>query len=147
ARITQAELDVTEQLVAALYANMTDPPLFKRLALLYFAAASYSEAARRLGKTELAVGFLLQSHRRFGSDLRTCASAAISLASDSDRCQLLERTDQAIEPFDVAGLLDRTRHDWYPVRAEDLLAAATKLSATASEIRQLLARTGFVSSS
>ena len=33
----------------ALYATMDDPPLFKRLSLLYFAAASFSEAARRLG--------------------------------------------------------------------------------------------------
>jgi hypothetical protein len=130
-----------------MYANMTDPTIFKRLALLYFAAASYGEAARRLGKTELAEGFLLQSHRRFGSDLRTCARAATNLASDSDRTQLLERIDRAIEPFDVAGLLDRTRRDWYPVRAEDLFAAATKLGATTGEIRRLLERTGFVSNS
>ena len=40
-------------LVAALYATMADPPLFKRLSLLYFAAASFSEAARRLGRPEL----------------------------------------------------------------------------------------------
>jgi tetracycline 7-halogenase / FADH2 O2-dependent halogenase len=143
ARMTQAELDITEQLVAALYANMTDPTIFKRLALLYFAAASYGEAARRLGKTELAGDFLLHSHCRFGSDLRTCARAATNLASNSDRTRLLERIDRAIEPFDVAGLLDRTRRDWYPVRAEDLFAAATKLSATTGEIRQLLKRTGF----
>ena len=43
ARTTQEELDVTEQLVGALYACMADPALFKRLSLLYFAAASYSE--------------------------------------------------------------------------------------------------------
>ncbi len=50
ARTTQQELDVTEQLVAALYACMADPALFKRLSLLYFAAASYSETVRRLGR-------------------------------------------------------------------------------------------------
>src|SRR5262249_42330309 len=144
ARVTQADVDVTEQLVAVLYANMTPPTIFKRLALLYSAAASYSEAARRLGKPELAAGFLLHNHRQFGSDLRTCATAATNLGSDSDRRQLLERIDRAIEPFDVAGLLDRTRRDWYPVRAEDLFAAATRLSATTGDIRQLLERTGFV---
>jgi FADH2 O2-dependent halogenase len=40
-RRTLAELDATEQLVAALYASMADPPLFTRLGLLYFAAASF----------------------------------------------------------------------------------------------------------
>ncbi len=49
-QITLAELDATEQLVAALYASMGDVPLFKRLTLLYFAAASFSEAARRLNR-------------------------------------------------------------------------------------------------
>ena len=49
ARTTQQELDVTEQLVAALYSCMADPALFKRLSLLYFAAASYSETVRRFG--------------------------------------------------------------------------------------------------
>ena len=49
AQITERELDATEQLVGALYANMSDTSLFKKLSLLYFAVASYSEAARRLG--------------------------------------------------------------------------------------------------
>ncbi|HET7218761.1 MAG TPA: FAD-dependent oxidoreductase, partial [Vicinamibacterales bacterium] len=40
---TLDELDATERLVGALYANMSAPSLFKRLSLLYFAAASFSE--------------------------------------------------------------------------------------------------------
>ena len=46
----------------------TTPALFKRLSLLYFAAASYSETARRLGRPDLAPGFLLSraSHVRSG---------------------------------------------------------------------------------
>ena len=72
--IAQPALASANQLVAALYANMADPALFKRLSLLYFAAASYSEAARRLGRPELAPGFLLHAHPRFGSELRACAA-------------------------------------------------------------------------
>ena len=60
-RQTQAELDATEQLVAALYASMADFEVFKRLTLLYFAAASYTEAVRRLGHPERAPGFLLHA--------------------------------------------------------------------------------------
>src|SRR4029079_2601408 len=73
-RRTLGELDVTERLVGALYATMDDPPLFKRLGLLYFAAASYSEAARRLGRGELAPGFLLREHATFGPALEACAA-------------------------------------------------------------------------
>jgi tetracycline 7-halogenase / FADH2 O2-dependent halogenase len=74
AEATSDELDATEQLVAALYASMEDVPLFTRLALLYFAAASFSEAARRLGRPQLAPGFLLHAHPDFGSGLRECAA-------------------------------------------------------------------------
>jgi FADH2 O2-dependent halogenase len=154
ALITQRELDATEQLVAALYASMADVPLFKRLSLLYFAAASYSEAARRLGRPELAPGFLLHAHPTFGPELHACSLQALRLArggrpvradpSIPAREALLARIDRAIEPFDIAGLLDRSRRDWYPVLADDLLTSASKLHATADEVDRLLQRCGFV---
>jgi len=145
---TQAELDATEQLVAALYASMADFPLFKRLTLLYFAAASYSEAVRRLGHPEKAPGFLLHADRRFGPALRQCVGAVLTMPDASGdpraaRTRLFEDIDRAIEPFDTAGLRDRSRRDWYPVLAADLVAGAPKLGATAAEIGLLLARSGF----
>jgi FADH2 O2-dependent halogenase len=143
-RVTLAELDATERLVAALYATMDDPPLFKRLSLLYFAAASFSEAARRLGRSELAPGFLLSAHPTFGPELAACASAAVAAPRGSARSTLEARIDRAIEPFDTAGLLDRGRRDWYPVVATDLLASAGKLGATREEIHRMLERTGMV---
>jgi FADH2 O2-dependent halogenase len=142
-RATLAELDATERLVAALYATMTDPPLFKRLSLLYFAAASFSEAARRLGKPELAPGFLLSAHPEFGPALAASASLASDGPDGSARTELLGRIDHSIEPFDTAGLLDRTRRDWYPVYASDLVASAAKLQASDEEIHSLLERCGF----
>ena len=140
---------------------MDDPPLFKRLGRLYFAAASFSEAARRLGRTALAPGFLLSSHPAFGPELSACASLAaarpeglagagdlvIGLAAfffGSARRALERRIDAAIEPFDTAGLLDASRRDWYPVRADDLLASAAKFDATREEVLALLARTGML---
>jgi FADH2 O2-dependent halogenase len=143
-RVTLAELDATERLVAALYATMDDPPLFKRLSLLYFAAASFSEAARRLGRPELAPGFLLSAHPAFGPELAACALAAAAAPGGSARSTLEARIDRAIEPFDTAGLLDRGRRDWYPVVAADLLASAAKLGATHGEIYRMLERTGMV---
>src|SRR5262249_9325611 len=143
ARVTQNELDATERLVAALYANMDDAALFKRLTLLYFAAASYSEAARRLGRARLAPGFLLHNHSRFGPELRVCAERAMASPHGHARDALIARIDQAIEPFDVAGLLDRSRKDWFPVLAEDLLANRSKVEASVDEIHELLERSGF----
>ncbi len=142
-RVTLEELDATEHLVAALYASMADVPMFKRLTLLYFAAASFSEAARRLGRPELAPGFLLHAHPRFGPELRACCDLALASPQGSTRDELFARVDRAIEPFDVAGLLDRSRLDWYPVLADDLLASASKLEASRAEIDGLLERSGF----
>ena len=61
------------------------------------------------------------------------------------RAALFERIDRAIEPFDTAGLLDRTRRDWYPVLADDLVSSAAKLEASAADVQRLLVRCGLVS--
>ena len=145
AAATRDELHITEQLVGSLYATMDDPVLFKRLALAYFAAASYSEAARRLGRPEIAPGFLLHAHPRFGPELRACAAMAADRPRADARELLLARIDRLIEPFDIAGLLDPSRHDWYPVVAEDVIANASKLEATTEEVHDLLARCRFTS--
>jgi FADH2 O2-dependent halogenase len=144
---TLAELDVTEQLVAALYATMDDPPLFKRLSLLYFAAASYSEAARRLGNAALAPGFLLREHPEFAFELVTCSRLAAQAPQGPARNTLEERIDRAIEPFDIAGLLDGERRSWYPVLADDILASSAKLYATREEIVRMLERSGMLRAS
>jgi FADH2 O2-dependent halogenase len=126
---------------------MRDFELFKRLGLLYFAAASFAEAVRRLGHPERARGFLLHADDRFGPSLRECSLAALALGSSPGagrRASLLDAIDRAIEPFDTAGLGDRSRRDWYPVLAEDLVAGAPKLGASIDEVERLLARCGFV---
>ena len=141
---TLAELDLTEQLVAALYATMGDPAMFKRLSLLYFAAASFSEAARRLGRADLAPGFLLREHSIFGPELTACSRLAASSPVGAARHSLEARIARAIEPFHIAGLLDERRRSWYPVLADDLLASAAKLQSTHGDVRRLLERFGMV---
>ncbi len=145
---TIEELRVTERLVAALYATMDDFPLFKRLSALYFAAASYTETVRRLGQPERARGFLLHRDAAFGPALRQLADRAMALSAgagrDHARQRLLDDIAAVIAPFDVAGLNDASRRDWYPVRADDLYAARERLGVTADAIDALLARCGFV---
>ena len=108
AQTTQRELDVTEQLVGALYACMADPPLFKRLSLLYFAAASYSETVRRLGRPQLGARVPAQRASAIWRSSSGRVRRLRPLAPKGDhRSALVERIDRAIEPFDTAGLLDR----------------------------------------
>ena len=140
-RQTFSELDATAALVAALYANMRDFETFSALTLLYFAAASFSESARRLHRPGLARSFLLHDDPRFGPALCECCRAH----SPDERTALLAKIYKAIEPFDVAGLGKRERHPFFPALAEDLLSAAHKLGATREEAAQALARAGFAS--
>ena len=143
ARQSQRELDATERLVAALYASMTDFDLSKRLTRVYFAAASFSETARRLGRPQLAPGFLLCDHPTFGPASRGIAEIAMRRPTGRTRASLFDRIDHTVEPFDLAGLGDDARRDWYPVLAGDLIAAREKLGATRAEIDVLLERCGF----
>jgi FADH2 O2-dependent halogenase len=141
-RRTLGELDATERLVAALYHCMDDFALFKKLSLLYFAAASFGETVRRLGRRERASSFLLCEDPVFGPALEECATRAATRPSGKDREALLARIDDALAPFDVAGLRDAGRRDWYPVRVQDLFAARERLGATTAEIDALIARCG-----
>jgi hypothetical protein len=69
----------------------------------------------------------------------------IALARPRGRARdaLLEEIDRVVEPFDIAGLLDRTRRDWYQVQADDLIKNAAKLKATEIDVVRLLERCGF----
>ncbi len=138
---TLLEADTAADLVAALYARFRDFPVFAALTHLYFAAASFAEAARRLGRPELSGSFLSGDHPVFGPALR--ASCRMALEDDASRREaLLTTIRRAIEPFDVIGLSDPSRRNWYPVLPEDLLAGAHKLGATREEIEALLERIG-----
>ena len=136
-RQTVAELEQVSRLVGALYASMDDFGLFAALAQLYFVAVSFSETAQRLAKPELAESFLLCAHPEFGPATREICESVVRLAN---RDKTLARIQKVIEPFNVAGLADPAKRNWYPVVADDLFAAAAKLGSGADEIREMLLR-------
>lgn len=141
ARLTALELETTAQLVGALYATMKDFRLFKALTLLYFAAASFSEAARRLGKPQLAGEFLLCEHPLFAS--RLTLACTLAHKRSPGRSKEIERiVYDAIAPIDIAGLTDTTRRSWYPALSDDLILSASKLSASEGEVRAMLRKCG-----
>ncbi|HKA37985.1 MAG TPA: FAD-dependent oxidoreductase [Thermoanaerobaculia bacterium] len=139
---TLFEADAAGLLIAAMFSSLGDFPLFAALSRLYFAAASFAEAERRLGRNPSGRSFLCADHPVFGPAFRDCCRAA--LAPRQDREDLLRRIAAAIEPIDIAGLGDRGRRNWHPVLASDLLSGAGKVGASGEEIESLLERSGFL---
>ena len=137
------ELHATSRLIAALYANMNNFPVFTALSLLYFAAASFSETARRLNKPQLASSFLLHDHPSFGPACRELFKRARQVRTEQDADSLTAEVRRVIEPLDVAGLCRQDRRNWYPVDAEDLFRSANKVGATQDEVAKLLNSCGF----
>ena len=137
ARLSLVEADATAALVAALWRAFPCFETFCAATMPYFAAASFSEASCRLGREDLP-GFL-------GSDrpaLSGAIAAAIARMGDPPG-DFTETVRAAIEPWNVAGLLDPARRNWYPVLASDLRAGAAKLGGSERGVESLLARSGF----
>jgi FADH2 O2-dependent halogenase len=140
---TEAELGATSRLLATLYATMGDFPTFADITRLYFAAASFSETARRLGRSELAGDFLMHDHPNFGPTSRRLCERVTSGLSTTEGSTFRKEVMEAIEPFDIAGLSYVNRRNYHPALATDLLAANAKLGATKAEITSMLERCGF----
>jgi tetracycline 7-halogenase / FADH2 O2-dependent halogenase len=136
ARKTEEELLATARLIGAMYANMADFPVFVSLSMLYFAAASFSETARRLGRKHLAASFLLHDDPRFPA--RQILERSREVRTEAARRALRDDILRLIEPFNVAALGDPRRRNWYPVNAEDLLSAAPKLGVDRKEMARVV---------
>jgi tetracycline 7-halogenase / FADH2 O2-dependent halogenase len=144
AKQTDGELLATARLIGSLYASMDNFPAFVSLSLLYFATASFAEAARRLGKPHLASSLLLHDHPLLETQLTDLMNRARFIRGARETEKLNADILRTIEPFNVAGLGRPQRRNWYPVDAEDLLHGAPKLEADREEIVSLLKRCGFL---
>ena len=139
---SMAELETTARLVAALYASMNQFEVFTELTLLYFAAASFSETARRLDRHHLADSFLLCKNPKFSALLDECCRRASESPRGDKVQELRDLIRLGIEPIDVAGLSDSKRKNWFPAQTSDLLAAGQKLGASRDDIIRMLAKCG-----
>jgi len=144
AKTTRKEQNLGSLMIGALLASFNDFELFSALSLIYFTSASYSESAIRLNKPELAPSFLLNDHAKFGPRARKCYEKALNLHSKEERNDLIREIYETIEPFDIAGLTDRSRKNWYPVRAGDMLRNADKLNTTGEHIGKILQKSSFL---
>ncbi len=132
--ITLAEADHTAQFIAGCYAGFTRFELFTNYSMFYFAAASFSEMARRLQKPHLVRRFLAADHPTF-------AAAKLSLshllrenpALDLEKFAAQVKRQTAC--LNIAGLCDATKRNWYDVDFADIIRASQKLEMTAEEMR------------
>ncbi len=134
---TNLDLQTTSRLLSALYQKMRHPGEFSLLTMLYFAAMSFTETAWRLNKEHLASAFLLRNNEVLYKDFIRI--------TDSARNQLpVERAEisAAIGAFDIAGLSDWSRRNWYPVNRDDLSTNLHKLNATRDDFDSLLSKLG-----
>jgi FADH2 O2-dependent halogenase len=129
-RVTRREAAWTAELVAACYRSFACPPRFAETAMVYFAAASFSEMARRVGNRELASEFLLASSRDFRQRARSL------FRGNPDGNGSGPTTGALLEPFNVAGLCVPAKHNWYGVDLEDVVKNRSKLGASAKQIER-----------
>jgi FADH2 O2-dependent halogenase len=140
---TEGELLAASRLIGALYATMGNFPAFRAVSLLYFAAVSFAETACRLGKPELATGFLLREHASFGPASRRLLERARTLGGVEETQAFTDEVLRVIAPFNVGRFGDPALRNCYPVCAEDLLSASAKLEVGREEIVSMLDRSGF----
>lgn len=136
----RANFEIAAELVGALHYNLGRFAIFQPLSMLYFAAASFSETALRLGKSDLAPGFLLRGRNGFRESLRDlCLRSRADSLSSTD---FVSAITEAIDPINVAGLNDSSKRNWYPVDLTDLQKGRRKLTASEPEITEMLHRCG-----
>jgi len=141
--LTKKEREASAKIIAALYAHINDFELFSKISLLYFAAASYSESAIRLGKPELAKTFLLYDHPVFGEKALRCYEDAMHITSKSEKDTLIQDIFKTIQSIDVAGFGKKEHHNWYPVDGNDMIMNAQKLHTSIKDINYYLHESGF----
>ena len=100
--------------------------------MFYFAAASFSEMARRLGVDSRAARFL-------GADRAAFAEALARLSPQSHGADpgYASAVARSIEPLNIAGLCDPGKRNWYPVDVRDIVRGARKLGTVSFQTSSL----------
>jgi FADH2 O2-dependent halogenase len=118
-RTLQTEIDLIDQMVHGCYRAFANFDLFVSFAMFYFAAAHNSEDRRRRGRAGPGDAFLLAGDPAFRRAIDTCYDRLLELTAaglpTSDRVREFRNlVARSIEPFNIAGLCDDSRHNMYP---------------------------------
>jgi FADH2 O2-dependent halogenase len=132
---TLADADRTARFIAGSYAGFRDFPLFASYSMFYFAAASFSEIARRLDSPRTPRGFLCGDADRFVSAMTRLSPAGDARIALDGHAQDVAA---AIADWNVAGLCDPEKRNWYGVDLDDTIRGAEKLGLTRKQVRERL---------
>ena len=137
AKATQEEAYGAAAFIAGCYRAFAHFPHFVALSQFYFAAASYSEMARRVGKPHLVRRFLALDRADFAPGL----ASLLTRLETGDTAQgfSCDEIERALAPLNIAGLADAHKRNWYGVNFEDTISAAHRLETSSEALRHLFA--------
>jgi FADH2 O2-dependent halogenase len=141
---TLADADRTAGFIAGSYAGFQHFSRFAAYSMFYFAAASFSEMARRLDSPRTPRGFLCGDSPAFASALQSLSPARTTAG---DGMCYEDEVAAAVADWNIAGLCDRGKDNWYGIDLEDTVRAASKLDLRPEHVRAALAAATTVSSS
>lgn len=133
---TLEEADHAARFIAGCYASFSRFERFAAYSMFYFAAASFSEMARRIDAPARPRRFLCADHRSFGP-----ATLALSPPRDaaSSAPEYAREVASAVECLNIAGLCEPAKRNWYGVDMEDAVRGAAKLGVSPEIVRQSIA--------
>ena len=134
---TLAEVDSTAEYIGASLRSLSNFRVFSAFSMFYFAAASYSEMARRLDKRHLVTRFLAADRSEFRAGMRRSIELMPQVIADPTEHNLaaLERqVADAIACLNIAGLADPCKGNWYGVDLQDVVDGASLLEMTPQEM-------------
>lgn len=132
--VTLAEADHTARFIAACYAAFPRFDNFAAYSMFYFAAASYSEMARRLNAGHLVRRFLAADRQPFAAETLRLGE----LLQQTPPADFVARVKAGVEPLNIAGLCDAGKRNWYGVDLNDVVIGAEKLGKSPAEMRAIL---------
>ena len=117
--------------------------------MFYFAAASFSEMARRVGAPGRPRRFLCADHPGFGEATLRLSPARLAAGGSSPGAGrpggpplhgagYAAAVAAATEELNIAGLCDPAKRNWYGVDLEDAVRGAAKLGVSEDMVRRAL---------
>lgn len=137
---TFRDIRVVELLLGALFRNLGDAERFRWLSFLYFAPMLFCESVTRLGKRSSTAGFMMRDEVKFWGPAEALLKEVIAGGVATE--PLKQRVSGIIAPFDLGGLLETKRANWYPADSKDLVRNAHKAGVNPAEMQEMLKRVG-----
>lgn len=138
---TAADLFAAAAMIRALYPHFGDSDRFAAVGRIYFAAVSFAESARRLGRPDLAPGFLLNGRRGFWDPASNLLARA-AVGQTTPAREFWNEGAAICAPIDIGNWFADPAKQWLGVDFQPLRARAGLFGATTEEIDAMLARSG-----